>query len=297
VTNALLSIIIPTHNSEKTILKCVDSLVNQSYPREKFEIIVVDDGSTDKTLEIVKNKVDDIITTKPCFQGKARNIGVKKSKADLVAFIDSDCMAKEGWIKTILDELKNESVITGPVGNGHSESLVAWAEWFIEFGGYDEYKKRSTVRLFPGCNGACRKKDFLNAGGFSESESNEDVLLGEHLKKIGIDIYFVPEMKILHLCRTELERVKANMKKLGKFFVMTRMANPSIAFSSLATGRNKVPVIFIGKLALISKYAFQAKKSGKLLLAFPYVVSGISSFCSGIWNELGEKSKKISYKE
>jgi len=116
--------------------------------------------------------------------------------------------------------------------------------------------------------------------------------LGEHLKKIGVDISFVPEMKILHLCRTDIERVKANMKKLGRFFVMTRMTNPSMTYSSLATGRKKVPVIFIGKLALSSKYASQAKKSGKFLLAFPYVVSGISSFCSGIWNELGEQSKK-----
>ena len=51
----LLSIIIPTHNSEITIKKCIESLTSQSFSREKFEIIVVDDGSTDQTTSIAKN--------------------------------------------------------------------------------------------------------------------------------------------------------------------------------------------------------------------------------------------------
>ena len=134
MTNHKLSIIIPTHNSESTIQRCISSLISQSFPREQFEIIVVDDGSKDKTTTLAKEAgADQIIVTEPCFQGKARNIGVQKAKTNYLAFIDSDCEAEDGWIRTIIKELENLQVIGGPVKNGNPQSLLAWAEYFVEF--------------------------------------------------------------------------------------------------------------------------------------------------------------------
>jgi len=105
--NPLLSIIIPSHDSEKTIGLCVSSISGQSFPREMFEIIVVDDGSTDNTVQIaIEAGADQIIKTNPCSTGMARNLGVEKSKGVMIAFIDSDCQAKEGRLKTIINELK-----------------------------------------------------------------------------------------------------------------------------------------------------------------------------------------------
>ena len=73
-----LSIIIPTHNSQKTIQSCLNSLTNQSYPRDEFEIIVVDDGSVNETVMISKKIANQVIKVEPCFQGKTRNIRAKK---------------------------------------------------------------------------------------------------------------------------------------------------------------------------------------------------------------------------
>ena len=204
MTKSILSIIIPTHNSELTIEKCINSLTSQSYPREKFEIIVVDDGSLDKTTSLAKKAgADQIIITESCFQGKARNIGVENANANLLGFIDSDCEAKEDWVETIIKELKTLQAITGPIENGNSQSKVAWAEYFVEFCAFNEFRQRSVIRTMPGCNIACSKESFIKTGGFTEERLSEDILFGECLRRQGVEQFFIPELKIKHLCRTE----------------------------------------------------------------------------------------------
>ena len=135
----ILSIIIPTHNSDQTIERCIRSLTSQSFPREKFEIIVVDDGSKDQTSSLAKKAgADKVIITEPCFQGKARNIGVENANGNLLGFIDSDCEAKDGWVETIIKELETLNAISGPIENGNPQSKVAWAEYFVEFCAFND---------------------------------------------------------------------------------------------------------------------------------------------------------------
>ena len=284
--NPVLSIIIPTHNSESTIKRCLDSLTSQSIPREQFEIIAVDDGSKDKTVDIAKEcGADKVIVTEPCFQGKARNIGVKNAKGELLAFIDSDCAAKDGWISSIMAELKKLEAATGPIQNGNSHSNVAWAEYLIEFGGWDEYRQRSSVRFLPGCNQAYTKRAFEKTDGFAENPSSEDVLFGESLRKAGINPQFSPAIRIEHLCRTDKEKVLKNMKLLGKYSSRTRKSSPSIAYSSLMSSPKLVGLLFVGKLIKTFDYSIKARKLTKFILSFPLIVKAISSFCNGVREE------------
>ena len=85
-----VSVIIPTYNREKTIKRCIDSIVNQSMP--PYEIIVVDDGSTDQTLEILNKFYPDIKVIKQRHKGAqaARNAGIHAAQGDYIAFLDSD---------------------------------------------------------------------------------------------------------------------------------------------------------------------------------------------------------------
>lgn len=284
--NPVLSIIIPTHNSESTIKRCLDSLTSQSIQREQFEIIVVDDDSKDKTVYIAKEcGADKVIKIEPCFQGKARNIGVKNAKGELLAFIDSDCVAKDGWISSIMTELKKSEAVTGPIENGNSQSDVAWAEYLIEFGGWDEYRQRSSVRFLPGCNQAYTKRAFEKTDGFAEIPTSEDVLFGESLRKAGINPQFSPAIKIEHLCRTDKEKVLKNMKLLGKYSARVRKNNPSITHSSLMNSRKLVGLLFIGKLMKTFDHSIKARKLTKFILSFPLIVQGLSSFCNGVMEE------------
>ena len=88
----LISIIVPTYNREKTIKESIESLIKQTY--EKIEIIIVDDGSTDNTADVVTSIKDPRVTYIKLLENKgacyARNIGIKEAKGKYVMFNDSD---------------------------------------------------------------------------------------------------------------------------------------------------------------------------------------------------------------
>ena len=90
-----VSVIVPVLNSEKTIERCITSLLDQDYPMDKYEIIFVDNGSTDHTLKILNNFNKNIKILKEPIESsyRARNKGIMNTKGDIIAFTDSDCVA------------------------------------------------------------------------------------------------------------------------------------------------------------------------------------------------------------
>ena len=84
-----ISVIIPAYNSESSIKRCIRSITSQTFPRENYEIIVVDDGSTDNTVAAAKSSgANIVITSEHHSSGRARNIGVKNSNGKILAFIN-----------------------------------------------------------------------------------------------------------------------------------------------------------------------------------------------------------------
>jgi len=95
-----VSIIIITFNSADSVEGCLSSVFKVNYPRDKYEVIIVDSGSTDGTLEIVKKfPVDKLIVVEGALRGKARNIGVEAATGEIVAMVDSDLSASDNdWL-------------------------------------------------------------------------------------------------------------------------------------------------------------------------------------------------------
>ena len=106
------SLIIPTYNSEKTIEKCIKSILNQTY--NNFEIIIVNDGSTDNTIEILKKFKDKrikIINQKNHGVSFSRNTGIKECSGDYINFIDSDDFIKKNTLEEINKKLNDNKTI------------------------------------------------------------------------------------------------------------------------------------------------------------------------------------------
>jgi cellulose synthase/poly-beta-1,6-N-acetylglucosamine synthase-like glycosyltransferase len=103
-----VSIIVPTYNDENHIENCINSLKQQDYPKDRYEIIVVDNNSTDNTAEVIRRHqiiyvLEDEIQTSYA----ARNRGLLKSKGDIIAFTDSDCIADAQWLANGVKAFKN----------------------------------------------------------------------------------------------------------------------------------------------------------------------------------------------
>lgn len=115
-----VSIIIPARNEEHNILKCISSICKQTHSSNNFEIIVVDDHSTDRTKELVKLETGvKLVSLLESHAGKKQAIteGIKNAKGSLIITTDADCEMGENWLSTIVAFYQNKKVkmIVGPV--------------------------------------------------------------------------------------------------------------------------------------------------------------------------------------
>src|SRR3989344_6165738 len=96
-----ISIIIPSYNEEKLLPRCLTALKNQNYPKENYEIMVLDNGSTDQTAQSAKKMGATVyLYTKVHKGGAILQFGAKKANAPIIAFTDADTKAPSDWLKT-----------------------------------------------------------------------------------------------------------------------------------------------------------------------------------------------------
>jgi glycosyltransferase involved in cell wall biosynthesis len=105
-----ISVIVPVYNEEKNIGLLLKRLLNLNFPKDKFEIIVVDNNSKDRTSEIVKEFQVTYLCEKKQSSYAARNKGIKKAKGNILAFIDGDCIPDKDWLKNVITHFINEDV-------------------------------------------------------------------------------------------------------------------------------------------------------------------------------------------
>jgi len=107
----LVSIIVPVFNARETISDCLESIQSLDYPKEKLEIIVVDNGSNDRSDEIAqKFKVEMLFETSMKSSYAARNKGVREAKGEMLAFTDADCVVSPGWLKHMVQHWTDSSI-------------------------------------------------------------------------------------------------------------------------------------------------------------------------------------------
>ncbi|MBU3913304.1 MAG: glycosyltransferase family 2 protein [Nanoarchaeota archaeon] len=156
-----VSVIIPVYNEEEDIGKCLASLNKQSY--RNFEIVIVDDDSTDKTLEVVK-KFSRIRIFKQNHQGpgNARNLGAKKAEGDILVFVDADMTFEKNYLKNLVSPILENIEITGTTHD--SEIVKNNPNYISALWGRIRVSKKN-VKEVPVFR-AIRKKVFLKLGGF-----------------------------------------------------------------------------------------------------------------------------------
>ena len=193
----MISIIIPAYNEEKHIEACLTSIFNVDYPKAGYEIILVDNGSTDRTREIAGQFDIAIFTDQDKNVSGLRNLGVKYAKGEILAFIDADCLATHQWLKNASLHIQNNKLAAwgAPPEIPDNPTWVQEA-WFA-------IRKNETgigyVHWLESMNLFVRKDYFINIGGFNESLATcEDVDFCYRIARYG-KILSDTAIKTIHL--------------------------------------------------------------------------------------------------
>lgn len=213
----LISVIITARNEEKMIESCINSIFEQNYPN--FEIIYVDAESSDKTFEKVLNLENRVKLFNNCKRflcveknantpAKGRNIGVKLSLGEFIAFTDADCIANKNWLEELMIYLKEELMVGGPniIKHFKTSKIVNATDkvlgTFLGSSGAPQFLKIgkvSEVYGIPACNLSLSRKTFDELNGFNEKlRYNEDTDFCQKLINKGYKIIYNPKAKVDH---------------------------------------------------------------------------------------------------
>jgi len=192
-----IAFVIPVRNDAVRLRRCLDSIVNNHYPRTSFEVLVVDNQSTDNTADVARAYADAVITLAGTSVAALRNRGARETRAPIIAFIDADHEIDREWIAAALATLDEPGV--GAAGFPYDTQPDA--NWVQRF--YDALRQhpvsRQPVSWLGSGNLAVTRASFNAIGGFRENLiACEDVDLCNRLVGAGASIIAEPRMRSTH---------------------------------------------------------------------------------------------------
>ncbi|MCA1960886.1 MAG: glycosyltransferase [Desulfomonile sp.] len=206
MTRPRMSVVVPVHNCRKTIAKCLDAL--GSLDHSSYEVIIVDDGSTDDTASVAESfEWCTVIRLDKGGPSRARNVGIAAAKGDFVAFTDGDCRVDPRWLIELEKGFVAEE-IAGVGGDQRSPNdetptgrLVQ--EFFRSVGFMTGYittsRQQRDTDHNPSCCSAYRKTVLDEVGGFDEQLwPGEDVDLDYRIRRKGYRLVFNPRAMVAH---------------------------------------------------------------------------------------------------
>ncbi len=223
-----LSVVIPCFNSAKTIETQLKALLEANYSGD-WELLIVDNGSTDSTLEIVEEyhssfpKLRIIKALNKQGSSHARNVGVNHAEGSKILFCDSDDRVGKNWLKAMSEALDHHEFIAGSITLEHINEA-----WRIPketpFGTKDKPQKdvficrlHPSIRLAPSCNMGIRKEVHNSVGGFDESILyTVDTDYCCRLSLAGYQLTFVPDSIVEYRLRHDLRKTYIQHYNWGK---------------------------------------------------------------------------------
>ena len=204
-----ISIIVPVKDEERVIGRLLDALLRLDYPKEKSEIIIVEDGSKDKTVEICQRYVDQYSNYIKLFHratsnGKpsALNYALKKAKGEILALFDADCVPNSDVLLRVVECFKDPSTAAVQGGTffiNANENMLTRLISYEEAVAFRTYALgRNALNLFVYLIGSCcflRRSVVDKLGGWDDDSLCEDLEISVRLTKEGYLIRYVPEIQ------------------------------------------------------------------------------------------------------
>jgi glycosyltransferase involved in cell wall biosynthesis len=220
----MLSVVIPALNSASTISRTLSSIFSNKFPPDLFEVLVVDNGSSDNTVQIASEFSVKVFHCSKRGIGPPRNLGIKMAKGKVVCLTDSDCVVESDWLEKINEFFERNPEADGvggpvlPYSDNQNKVQRLTGELFVEDQGYPEEVRKvefgSFAGMIFGSNCAYKKEVVVSAGGFSEP-GGSNLELVWRLVRMRRNLFFNPQVRTWHIFPWSLNGVMKQQFRWG----------------------------------------------------------------------------------
>lgn len=289
----LISLVIPVYNADKTILLLLESVASQSLSAELFEVILVDDGSTDGTVDIVNSYPQILLFSQHNRgPGAARNLGTLHASGSVIVYVDADCILPPDFLLSHLRFHEDHPEIDG-LGGG----VAAYANLFCcsviltdhlcSWFNYHNRLPRHVPEYLPSVNMSIKRR--VSEAGVRWSErrvTGEDVDFSLLMKKMGMRLLFVPGLYIYHSDRSSIKEFLRHQYNWGFHapFIRGRIKEADYSFlfpHNIVLAIVLSPVIVCGYTALVTLAWWRHRPVG-LLSVMPLIIIGKLWYALGV---------------
>lgn len=207
-----ISVVIPVYNGASVIEGCLEAVLQQDIPRPAYEIIVIDNGSTDLTIDIVRRYPVRLIEERVRSPYAARNTGVGVARGAILAFTDADCRPCQYWLSTAVNAIDNGAdCVAGRIEHEVENPASPWEyyntlfflnqQWYVSMGW------AATANLI------VKRTVFNRVGPFQVAESGSDKAWGLRASAQGIVLCYSEAAKVCHLTRKRFGEIAAKLRR------------------------------------------------------------------------------------
>jgi len=217
--NRDISVIIPTYKDWFRLKYCLDALSNQTYPNDKFEVIVINNAPDDNCpYELPASNIKILEESMPGSYA-ARNTGIKNAKGKYLAFTDSDCIPSPNWLETAMIKFQKapDTRLAGAVKIFPNKKNPTYINKFESLFAIrqENFTKRNMAST---ANFLCKKDLFNEAGLFDGTKfSGEDHEWNLRASKLGIPLRYEPECVVLHPARNKSQILTKTKRLLPRY--------------------------------------------------------------------------------
>ena len=232
-----VSVIVPTLNRKELLENCLKSLYKMNYPISNFEVVVVDGGSTDGTLQMIQHDFPDIRCVVEKRKGRpvARNTGWKYAKGQIVAYTDDDCVVDENWLNILVSSFDSKEIgaVGGPLFLLYQSKSIRNRFEGTPMGDFYLGDKRLPAKELITANLAVRR-DVFEKNSFDETliYDLEDIDFCRSLMATGYNLIYIPNAIVYHNINPKRLTIPSTLKKAFlagiSLYLMERKSNQNL---------------------------------------------------------------------
>ncbi len=280
------SVVVPAYNAQDTLGKCLEAILSQTVPRDMYEVIVVDDGSTDRTEEVARQYGVKVLKQHHQGPATARNLGLREAKGAVILFTDADCAPAPDWLEKMLTPFSEDRIV-GVKGAymTHQRGVIARFAQIEYETKYDRMRKQRYIDFIDTCSAAYTTEIIRSCGGFDPAfptSANEDIDLSFRLAKRGHKMLFAPEAIVFHIHPDSIWAYLKRKFKVGYWRALLYARHPDKVIRDSHTPQSLKAQVILG-LALLALVIPALMLRGLVLWAEVALLAGFFSSAIPFW--------------